>query len=59
MNPHARSRLSLRFDASLVVGENNLRSQKAWRRWRALPERAEAPGRDGSVRKNLVFELTR
>ena len=43
-----------------VVGENNLRSQKALAKIGArFLKRAEAPGRDGSVRKNVVFELTR
>ena len=43
-----------------VVGENNLRSQKALAKIGArFLKRAEASGRDGSVRKNVVFELTR
>lgn len=43
-----------------VVGENNLRSQKALEKIGArFWKRAEAQGPDGTVRKNVLFVITR
>ena len=43
-----------------VVGEKNLRSQKALEKIGAsFLKRAEVPGPDGTVRKNVIFAITR
>jgi RimJ/RimL family protein N-acetyltransferase len=43
-----------------VVGENNLRSQKALEKIGArFLKKSESAARDGSVRKNVVFQITR
>ena len=43
-----------------VVGENNLRSQKALEKIGArFLKKSQAPARDGSLRTNLVFVITR
>lgn len=43
-----------------VVGENNLRSQKALEKIGAkFLKRAERPGPDGSMRRNVVYVITR
>lgn len=44
----------------LIVGENNLRSQKAVQKiGGTFLKTVERPGRDGQVRKNIVFVITR
>ena len=43
-----------------VVGENNLRSQKALERLGArFMKNSESTARDGSLRKNVVFQISR
>jgi N-acetyltransferase len=43
-----------------IVGENNLRSQKALEKIGArFLKKAERPGPDGSMRRNVVFVITR
>ena len=43
-----------------VVGENNLRSQKALQKIGArFSKKAQSPARDGAMRPNLVFVITR
>ena len=44
----------------LIVGENNLRSQKAVQKiGGTFLKTVERPGRDGQVRKNIVFAIAR
>jgi len=43
-----------------IVGENNLRSQKAVERIGGeFLKEADRPGRDGVVRRNLLYAITR